>query len=93
MRVVELLRMIEEMIRNAESGKPVVLFDLITLIHKDRAYCHALVRILILVLTVKGFSADDVAELRTQIKSATDQRRRPTKLPRQPGDRLSPKLW
>lgn len=93
MRVVELLAMIEDMIRSAAAGKPVVLFDMITLIRKDRSYAHALIRILLMVITMKGITADDVARMRIQLKAASEQRQRPTRLPRQPGERLSPKLW
>lgn len=93
MRMVEWLQLIEEAIKHAEAGKPVVLFDWISMLHKDRVACHALLRVLFLVMTIENVTAEDVARLRLQLKSTTEQRQRPVRHPRQPGERLSPKLW
>lgn len=91
--MVELLRRLESDMRTAESGKPVAVFDWVNDIHRDRVSCHALVRVLFLVLSIKRVTADDIALLTTELKSTTAQRRRPERQPRRPGKRLSPPLF
>lgn len=93
MRVSELLLELENMQRKAETGQAVYAREFVTNASRDWSQAHALVRILFMLMAVKGVSADDLAEMRQQYKSASDQRRRPLRAPRGPGERRSPRLW
>lgn len=91
-RIVEVLDLVADDLRTAESGRDVYLSTWLDTLAKDKHLRHALLRTLFLVLSVYRITADDVEDLRHKVKMTDQYRRAPSRVHREPRERQSPRL-
>lgn len=91
--MVDVLVQLEADMRMAAAGQPIPIEQWVQWIQKDRSRRDAVMRVLCLVVAVRGMSADDVATLRRDLQQTSKDRRRPVRPIRETGPRRSQQLW
>lgn len=91
--ILSILKELERLLARARFADRVALTDLIEWTHKDPRRLEALCRVLVMMLAAGRIDSQDVTAMIAQIHSTDRDRRRPIKLIREPGNRLSPPLF
>lgn len=91
--MLSILKELEQLLARARFADRVALTDLVEWTHKEPARLEALCRVLIMVTAAGQLDSQDVSAMIAQIHSTDRDRRRPIKLIREPGERLSPPLF
>lgn len=91
--MLTILKELERLTASARFAEMVTLTDLVEWVHKEPARLEALCRVLVLLMAVGQLDSQDITATIAQIHSAERDRRKPIRLIREPGDRLSPRLF
>lgn len=91
--MLTILKELEQLLARARFADRVSLVDLIEWTHKEPARLEALCRVLLLLMAAGQLDSQDVTAMIVQIHSTEKDRRKPIKLIREPGNRLSPPLF
>lgn len=91
--MVDAVAALEADMRRASEGQPIPLSEWIGWIKKDRAHRDAIMRVLFLIVAVRGMTVQEVDALRRDLQSTSTLRRRKPQPIREPGERLSPRLY
>lgn len=91
--MLTILKELERLTASARFADMVTLTDLVEWTHKEPARLEALCRVLVMVMAAGQLDSQDLTAMITQIHSAERDRRKPIKLIREPGERLSPPLF
>jgi hypothetical protein len=91
--MLTILKELERLTASARFAEMVTLTDLVEWVHKEPARLDALCRVLVLVMAAGQIDSQDITAMITQIHSAERDRRKPITLIREPGDRLSQRLF
>lgn len=91
--MLSILKELEQLTARARFADMVTLVDLVEWTRKEPARLEALCRVLVLVMAAGQLDSQDLTAMIAQIHSTERDRRKPIKLIREPGDRLSQRLF
>lgn len=91
--MLTVLKELERLTASTRFADMVTLTDLVEWVGKDPDRVNVLCRVLVLVMAAGQLDSQDLTAMITQMHSAERDRRKPIKLIKEPGDRLSQRLF
>lgn len=91
--MLTILKELERLMARARFADRLSLTDLEEWVGKDKTRLNALCRVITLLMAAGQLDSQDITAMIAQIHSTDRDRRRPIKLIKEPGERLSPPLF